>query len=170
MRVDLLATLAVTLFTSLALSARPERTVDVFIWPLSQTKSQTLAQISYTSSNATVEKYTAPKISSEDELVRVGYYHASGSWSGVTSSSSNFAPGKDKKVLLHLNTNGELYHIGFRASDQPSSSKTGKARDGLGVEVVMIQPGPTPHLNKPVVLNEEGQLPEKEPEKTFLQK
>ena len=73
-------------------------------------------------------------------------------------------------MLLHLNTEGELYHVGFKASDQPSSSKTGKGKDGLGVEVVKTQPGPTPHLNKAVVLNAEGQLDDKEPEKTFLQK
>lgn len=170
MRVNTLVTILVTLFASLALSAELERTIDIFAWPLSQTKAQTLAQISYTASNATVKKHTAPKIPAEDDIVRVGYYHASGSWSGVTTSSSNFAPEKDKKVLLHLNTNGELYHIGFKASELPSSSKTGKGKDGLGVEVVKMKAGPTPHLNKPVVLNEQGQLPEKEPEKTFLQK
>lgn len=170
MRVHVLVTLAVTLFTSLAISAQSERTVDIFAWPLSQTKSQTLAQISYTSSNATVKKYTAPKIPAGDDIVRVGFYHASGSWSGVATSASNFAPEKDKKVLLHLNTNGELYHVGFKASDQPSSSKTGKGKHGLSVEVVKMQQGPTPHLNKPVVLNAEGQVEDKEPEKTFLQK
>lgn len=170
MRVKVIVTALVAFFTSLAISAESERTVDIFAWPLSQTKSQTLAQITYTSSNATVKKYTAPKIPAGDDLVRVGFYHASGSWSGVATSAANFAPEKDKKVVLHLNANGELYHVGFKASNQPSSSKTGKAKDGLSVEVVKVLPGPAPHLNKPVVLNAEGQVPEAPPEKSFLQK
>lgn len=38
------------------------------------------------------------------------------------------------------------------------------------VEILRQSEGPSPHLNKPVVLNEEGKVDEQEPEKTFLQK
>ena len=170
MHLRMLVALAVTLYTSLVHSAQIERTVDVFAWPLSQAKSQALAQITYTSSNATVKSHKAPKIPTEDDVVRIGFYHKSGEWSGVATAASNFAPGKDKKVLLHLNTAGELYHVGFKASDVASSSRTGKGQDGLGVEVVKMQPGPMPHLNKPVVVNADGQEEGKVVEKTFLQK
>ena len=162
--------LLLAFITSLALAVQEERTVDIFAWPASSASSQTLAKISYTSSNATIRSYTAPKIPSDDDIVRIGYYHASGAWSGVATSASNFAPQKDKKLQLLLNTNGDLYHVGFRVSNLPSSSKSGEGKDGMGVEVVNMQRGPTPHLNKPVVLDAEGQVEQKEPEKTFLQK
>ena len=170
MRTNILVTLVVAFLSSLALSTKKERTVDIFAWPLSASKSQALAKISYTSSNATVKSYTAPKIPPGDDVVRIGFYHPSGSWSGVATAASNFAPDRDRKVQLHLNTEGELFHVGFKTSGLPSSSKSGKGKDGLGVEVVKMRKGPTPHLNKPVVLKEEGQVDGKEPEKTFLQK
>ncbi len=40
----------------------------------------------------------------------------------------------------------------------------------LVVELVKSRPGVEPKLNRPVVLDAEGKIPEKEPEKTFLQK
>ena len=170
MRTNVLLAAVIAFFSSLALSAHQEQTVDVFAWPLSASKSQTLAKISYNADNATVKGYNAPKIPQGDDVLRIGFYHPSGSWSGVATSASNFAPNRDRKVQLHLNTDGELYHVGFKASEIPSSSKSGKGKGGLDVEIVKMQKGPTPHLNKPVVLNAEGKLDEKEPEKTFLQK
>ena len=170
MRSSILVTLLVAVFVSFAIAVEKERTLEIFAWPLSATKAQTLAQISYNSTHASVKSYTAPRIPTGDDVVRVGFYHSSDSWSGVATAASNFAPGKDKKVQLLVNANGELYHIGFKASDLPSSSKTGNAKDGLGVEVVKTLPGPSPHLNKPIVLNAEGKVDVTEPEKTFLQK
>lgn len=170
MRATTFVSLLLTLYTSLALAAHDERTVDIFAWPLSAPKSQTLARISYNSTIATVKSYTAPKISSSDDIVRVGFYHDSGSWSGIATAASNLAAEKDKKLQLLLNTNGDLYHVGFKASDLGSHSRSGKGTTELGVEVVKMQKGPTPHLNKPVVLNAEGKVDEKEPEKSFFQK
>lgn len=172
MRNNLLLALVVTLFTSLVLAAQSDQSIDVFAWPLSSPKSQTLAKITYNSTYATVKSYTPPKIPSGEEIVRVGFYHpgSSDKWSGVATSSGNFSPGKDKKILLHVNTQGELYHIGFRASDLGTSSKTGTGKDDLSVEILQIQKGQGPHLNKPVVLNAEGKVDDKEPEKTFFQK
>lgn len=144
--------------------------MDVFAWPISAASSQTLAQISYNATHAEVKKYTAPKIPIGDDVVRVGFHHPSGTWSGVATSASNFEPHRNRKVLLHLNIEGELYHIGFRASNVQTSSKSGIGKQELGVEVVQMQQGPTPHLNKPVVLNAEGNVDAKEPEKSFLQK
>lgn len=166
----MLITTFVAVLGSLLVSVQADRHVDVFAWPLSSTESQSLARISYDSSNATVAKYTPLTTRIDDEVVRVGFYHGSGSWSGVATAASNFAPGKDKKVQLYINNENELYHIGFKASDQPSSSKTGTPKDDLGVEVVRLQKGQMPYLNKPVVLSADGKAEPAEEEKTFLQK
>ena len=63
-----------------------------------------------------------------------------------------------------------MYHVGFVASELRTSSLGGSKKDGLSVEVVPMKAGPMVHLNKPVVLDAEGKLDDKEPEKTFLQK
>ena len=171
MRTSILLTLVVAFFTSLAFSAQQEQTVDIFAWPLSASKSQQLAKISYTSTNATVKSYSAPKIPPGDDVVRVGFHHPSGSsWSGVATSASNFAPTLDMKLQLHLNAAGQLYHVGFKASEQGGHSKSGQKKDGLDVEVVRMRKGPAPHLNKPVVLNPDGKVDDKPEEKSFLQK
>ena len=177
-RTNMLLSLLLTFLTSLALAAQSERSVTIEAWPLSASKSQSLAKISYTPTNATVKSYSAPTIPEHDDIVRIGFHHpSSGSWSGVATAASNFKPGKDKKVQLHVNAAGEVYHVGFVASEVPRSSKSGKAKKGqddgedvLGVEVVRVKQGEPPHLNKPVVLDAEGKLPQKEAEKSFLQK
>ncbi|EMC92859.1 hypothetical protein BAUCODRAFT_151255 [Baudoinia panamericana UAMH 10762] len=147
-----------------------EHTVDIFAWPVSAVKSQSLARISYNSTAATIKSYTPLSVADNDDVVRVGFYHPSGSWSGIATSASNLAPGRDKKLQLHLNSDGEVYHLGFKTLEYGTSSKTSNKKDDLSVEVMKIKPGPTPHLNKPVVLNPDGTVGDKEPEKTFLQK
>lgn len=170
MRASLIVTLVVTFFTSLAISAETEQKVEVLAWPLSESKPQTYAKISYNSTHATVSSSKGIKVPPGDDIVRIGFHHDGGAWSGVATAASNVGPGKDKKILLHLNTNGELYHIGFKTSDYSSRIKAGSGKDRIEAEIVNMQRGPAPHLNKPVVLNAEGQVEGKEPEKTFLQK
>jgi hypothetical protein len=171
MRSNIILTLLVAFFSSLALSAKGEKSIDIFAWPLSASKSQTLAKISYTSTNATIKSYSAPKIPTGEDVVRIGFYHPSGSWSGIATAAENFNPGKEKKLLLNVNTAGEVYHVGFKARDVENiGAKNVKAKDELAVEVVKMARGPTPVMNKPVVLNADGRVDEKEPEKTFLQK
>jgi hypothetical protein len=171
MRSNIILTLVVAFLSSLALSAKEERTIDIFAWPLSASKSHTLAKISYSSTNATVKSYSAPKIPSGEDVVRVGFYHSAGSWSGIATAAENFNPGKEKKLLLNVNAAGEIYHVGFKAHDVENiGKKSVKAKDELAVEVVKMARGPTPVLNKPVALNAEGKLDDKEPEKSFLQK
>nr|POF13069.1 hypothetical protein CFP56_10217 [Quercus suber] len=170
MHVHTVFSLLLAFLSSLAYAIEAERKVDVFAWPLSSPKSQTLARISYNLTTATVHSYNAPKIPAGDDIVRVGFYHASGSWSGIATSASNFAESKDKKLQLLLNDDGEVYHVGFRAEDFPTSSKSSNKKDGLSVELVKIMPGSVPVLNKPVVLSADGNVEQKEPEKTFLQK
>ncbi|KAH9840359.1 hypothetical protein Tdes44962_MAKER07954 [Teratosphaeria destructans] len=151
-------------------AAEPERSVDIFAWPLSSPKSSTLAKITFNSTAATVKSVSNPSIPPHDNVVRVGFYHPSGSWSGIATSASNFQNGKDKTLQLHVNSDGELYHVGFKASNYGTSSKSSNKKEGLSVEVVKVRPGPTPRLNKPVVLSPDGKAPETEPEKTFFQK
>ena len=58
------------------------------------------------------------------------------------------------------------------SKDKKNTPTTGAKSEtgGLVVEVLRPTPGPKPVLNKPVVLNAEGKLDDKEPEKSFLQK
>jgi hypothetical protein len=103
--------------------------------------------------------------------VRIGFHHPqTGSWSGIATSAANFAEGKDKKIQLLLNEQGEVYHVGFKTSDWPTSAKGGSKKDGISVEVVPMKPASTIQLNKPVVLNADGKLAGQPEEKTFLQK
>ncbi|KAK5736739.1 hypothetical protein LTR17_007244 [Elasticomyces elasticus] len=162
--------LLVAFLCSLGAALEVERTIGVYVWPVSATKATNLARITYNSTTATVDSYTRPSIPADEETVRVGFYHESGAWSGIATASSNFALEKNKKLQLHLNNNGELYHVGFKASDYGTSSKVSNTKDGVSVELLKIRPGPTPHLNKPVVVNPDGSVPAKEPEKSFLQK
>ena len=171
MHLSLTIGLALAFLTSLAFALDQDRSVNIFAWPLEAPSSTTLAKITYNSTYATTNSYNAPSLPANDEIVRVGFYHPSGAWSGIATSASNFAPGQDKKLVLHVNSGGELYHVGFRASQGlGTSSATSNKIDGLSVEVVKIKPGPTPLLNRPVVLSPDGSAPEKEPEKSFFQK
>lgn len=170
MRLQLVVSLLLTFICSLASAADLERSIDIFAWPLSASKPQTLAKVSFTANNASIKSFNSPSIPGTDEIVRVGFYHSSGSWSGIATAASNFAPEKSKKLQLHVKPNGELYHVGFKAGDESPKPKGSKAKENLLVEVVKMRPGPTPQLNKPVVVREDGSEEGKEPEKTFLQK
>lgn len=170
MRLQLLVSLALTFICSLASAAEQERNVDIFAWPLSASKPQTLAKVSFTANNASIKSFTSPTIPGTDDVVRVGFYHSSGSWCGIATAASNFATEKSKKLQLHVKGNGELYQVGFKAGNEVPKTKGSTSKENLLVEVVKIRPGPLPQLNKPVVVNEDGSTGDKEPEKTFLQK
>jgi hypothetical protein len=66
--------------------------------------------------------------------------------------------GKDKEVQLLLNGQGDVYHVGFKGSDWPTSSKGGSKKDEMSLEVVYMKPASTIYLNKLVVSNAEGKL------------
>lgn len=162
--------LVLTLLFSLA-AAQTDKQIDISAWPLSAAKSQSLAKLSYNSDKATVLSYNAPALSAGEEIVRIGFHHpATGSWSGIATSASNLADGKDKKLQLLLNEQGEVFHVGFKTSDWPSSSKGGSKKEDFSVEVVPMKAGSAIHLNKPILLNAEGKLDGQAEEKTFLQK
>lgn len=170
MRFTAALSFALTLLSS-AVVAQTDKQIDIHAWPLSASKSQSLAKLSYNPEEATVLSYKALALPAGEEIVRIGFHHPStGSWSGIATSAANFAEGKDKKIQLLLNEQGEVYHVGFKTSDWPTSAKGGSKKDDMSVEVVPMQPASTIQLNKPVVLNADGKLAGQPEEKTFLQK
>lgn len=126
-----------------------------------------LAQIEYDADTSTgiLASYTPPKGSySSEQLLRVGLDDPSSStWRGVVTSAASFADEYKKKFTIHVDEKGEPYHIGF------STSARGQGAEAE-VEIVRRGVGPKPVLNRPIVLNAEGKIDSKEPEKTFLQK
>jgi hypothetical protein len=145
----------------------PNRKVTVYAWPLSAKSPTALAQISYTdSSSAHIDSYTAPKAVTADEIVRVGLYDKSTKhWTGVATTAQSFEPGRSHKITLHVDAKKDVYHVGFSAT----AAQDGAQTDAV-VQVLEIAEGPQPVLNKPVVVSEDGKVPQKEEEKSFLQK
>lgn len=150
-------------------------TVTVYVHSLPSTGSHhspipspiPLAQINYDAetTTGTLSSYTPPTGSySPDHLLRVGLGDIkTGHWRGVLTSGASFKDDFKKKITLHIDEKGEPYHVGF-------SSEPRGTGDEVEVEVVKREAGPKPALNRPIVLNAEGKLDDKEPEKTFLQK
>lgn len=179
MRSPLILSLALTFLTSLSHaistpSSTSRREVSILAWPLLTTTPQPLAHISYTPTNASIESYTAISIPSNAEIVRIGFHHPSGAWSGIATSATNLAKDVSKTLTLHVRPDGEIYHVGWKVDG--AEPVGGKWKGGsiaeawkLNVEVEMIKEGPTPALNKPVVISADGEEA-KEPEKSFLQK
>ncbi|KAF2473263.1 uncharacterized protein BDR25DRAFT_332886 [Lindgomyces ingoldianus] len=126
-----------------------------------------VAQIDYdaSTSTGTLSSYTPPTGSySPEHLLRIGLSDSkSGHWRGVVTSAASFGDEYKKKFTIHIDEKGEVYHVGFGTSARAKGEE-------VEVEVVKRASGPKPILNKPVVLNAEGKLEEKEPEKSFLQK
>lgn len=126
-----------------------------------------LAQIEYDvdQSVGTLASYTPPTGAySSDHLLRVGFTDPkTGSWRGVVTSASSFDDQYHKNFVVHVDEKGEPYHVGFETSAKGAGKE-------VEIKIVKRSPGPKPVLNKPIVLNAEGKLESKEPEKTFIQK
>lgn len=126
-----------------------------------------LAQIEYDGDQpvGTLASYTPPTGSyAADHLLRVGLTDPkTGSWRGIVTSAASFADQYHKKFVVHVDEKGEPYHVGFGTSAKGAGEE-------VTVEIVKRSSGPKPVLNKPIVLNAEGKLESKEPEKMFLQK
>jgi len=149
-------------------------TVTVYVSSVSASKGNVvipspipLAQIEYDADQpvGTLASYTPPTGSyAADHLLRVGLTDPkTGSWRGIVTSAASFADQYHKKFVVHVDEKGAPYHVGFGTSAKG-------AGDDVTVEIVKRSPGPKPVLNKPIVLNAEGKLEDKEPEKTLLQK
>ncbi|KAI9802920.1 MAG: hypothetical protein M1825_002151 [Sarcosagium campestre] len=153
-----------------ATSATQKFTVQV--WPLDAASPSPLLSIVYDAAtlSARSTSYTPPTklldSSSPTQLVRVGYLRNprdQDSWTGVVVSSKAFDKGHARYVELLLGPDDEVLHVGFQAA---VSSDDG----AIGVKVVRPSRGPLPELERPLVVDESGRVPQKEPEKSLLQK
>ena len=150
-------------------------TVTVYAWPLAAPSPTSFATIALSASQtkpiAKVNSLRLPSIPpSTDEIVRIGLYDPSTKqWRGTATAASSFAPGLARKLTLHVDEDGNAYHAMLSAFEIPGKSKK---KDELQVEVIPPRPGAHPILNKPVVLNADGKVPqaEEKDQKTFLQK
>ena len=132
-----------------------------------------LAHIEFNASTGTasLDSYLPPAgLDAAQDVVRVGFTDAnSDSWHCVATSATSFARHLRKQFTLHLDESGNVYHVGFKTRvAKPADGQRPEAEAQVDVEVRTR--GPQPTLNKPVVLNADGKLDAKEPEKTFLQK
>lgn len=161
--------------STLAAANAARSTVTVYAWPLSAPSPTSFATVileaSQTPPLAEVKSIQLPSVSpSKDELVRVGLYNpATKQWTGTATAASSFAQGLGRKLTLYVDDNGEVYHAALNAHTLPGKSKR---KDVLDVVVVPKTPGSQPILNKPVVLNADGKVPQQDQkdERTFLQK
>ena len=171
MKTKILYSLAATLVLPFVSSAsKPEKAVNVLLWPSLGHSPQSFATVSYTSTNATIKQQSKFKIPSGSNVVNLGFKNPSGEPSMIATAASNLDPETPKTLLIHLNSENEVFHIGLKTANLPTNGKSAKVQDLLKAEVVRMQRGQGPQLNKPVVLDPEGKLPDKEPEKSFLQK
>jgi hypothetical protein len=161
----------ILLFGALVAAASPS-TITVHAWPLSATSPTPFATIAVSpispgsqSLSAKVQSVHQPSVS-QDELVRIGIYDASNTWTGVATSAKSFGQDISRKIVLHTDSEGIVSHIGFSAFTRAAGA------EDVVVEVVPITTGPQPVLNKPVVLTPEGKVatPDAADQKTFLQK
>lgn len=200
--------LALTALLSSVSAAQLEKSIDIFAWPVTESKSQPFATVSYTypSLNTTLKTYTPyqkpadiKSLDSPDQLVRLGFSSPQtddqNAWTGIAVSPFSLGEEKSKTLKIYVDEDGVPTQLGFSSSpvshvapslppkakkgmkkaQQKSKKNTPSTGDkseagGLVVEVLRPTPGPQAVLNKPVVLNAEGQLDGKEPEKSFFQK
>ncbi|KAL5115773.1 hypothetical protein ACEQ8H_006381 [Pleosporales sp. CAS-2024a] len=146
--------------------------VTIYVSPVSYNNAVVpsptpLAHIEYDADQSvgTLSSYTPPTGSyGSDHLLRVGLSDPqTGEWRGVVTSAASFSDEYHKKFVIHVDEHGEPFHIGFGTSAK-------RAGNEVDVEIVKRVSGPKPALNKPIVLNAEGKIESKEPEKSFLQK
>lgn len=166
-----------------AVAPGSSREFTVEAWPINSAQSQPLAQISFEplSKLSKINAYTPPQgpLAVED-LVRVGFHDpADSKWRGVVTSAASFDAKYQQKLHLHLDEDGKIWHVAISTIPKPAPTKgqmvKGKRQPAqeapqLVIEILPTVPAPSPILNKPVVLNAEGKVEGKEPEKTLLQK
>lgn len=160
------------LYAAIATAVTPQAAsgVIIHVWPLSAPSPIPYAAIEISPSPTAIQakvQHVAQLPLFKDNLVRVGIFDESKTWTGVATSAKSFRVDISKKIILHTDSEGHVAHISFS-----SFENVDPADAGIFVEVMPIQPGPRPTLNKPIVLNEEGKIatPETPDTKSFLQK
>jgi len=170
-----IAFIAVLFSTPVVAAEAATSTVTVYAWPLGAPSPTSFATIALSTSQtkpiAEVNSLRLPSIPpSSDEIVRIGLHDPSTKqWRGTATAASSFAPGLARKLTLHVDEHGVVYHASLSAFELRG---TRKIKDELEVEVILSRPGPQPILNKPVVLDANGKVPqaEEKDQTSFLQK
>jgi hypothetical protein len=110
--------------------------------------------------------FTSSSPPADAPLTKLGLYDSdSKRWrSAVVVAREKLVAGY---VILHLAEDKEDQEV---RSVSFAAAVPGEKKEGVSVKVVRATAGPEPVLNKPVVLDETGKVPEPEVEKTFLQK
>lgn len=127
-----------------------------------------LAHISLTPT-PTLTSYTPPKPLSSSPLLRLSVIP--GHFSTLVSQAALHQPGTFR-VLLSPVDNSTI-SVSYQTLGEDGDGVVDRSGDKAawpGVQIVYPDAAPWPALNRPVVLNEEGKVPEKEPEKSLLQK
>ena len=156
------------------------RSITIYVWPLSAPSPSPYLNIAYdpTSLSVAVKKsYQATLPSQQDpsrseSLVRVGIWDAQvKTLRGVVTSAATLDPRQGRTIFIHLDEEGSAWHVDVRPFRPQDEARRGKERYNM-VKVELVRPtaDPSPILNEPVVRDEQGKIPEPEPEKSFFQK
>ena len=188
-----LACLAPAAASSSADTAVAPQTATVYAWPLSapspapylSVRYDTRARLVQDSQLLAAASSSAPYASDaaaadDDDLTRLGLYDASAPaskrWRGLlVSARALHAPGYNRTVSLLLEPDGGApHHVALRAellAAKPATLAAAAAgADKVHVELVAPAPGPAPHVDRPVLVTEDGSAPEPVEEKSLLQK
>ncbi|KAL4915158.1 hypothetical protein BDW62DRAFT_212889 [Aspergillus aurantiobrunneus] len=146
--------------------------LEILYWPVTNPEPAVLALVSYdpASLKSDLIDYFPPTDLSQG-LSRLGFYIATSKnpkqWVGTLTSSSTLKENDMQKPTLHLHIgpSSEIYHVSLSSTAASTFSS-----DSLRVELVTGELGPSPHLNRPVVIGPDGKNPQEEPEKTLFQK
>ncbi|PWW75509.1 hypothetical protein C7212DRAFT_322493 [Tuber magnatum] len=145
-------------------------TQKLYLWPISAESPTPLYELWYherredaACSSAGHKNCAMTGECGDDEIVRVGIIDEEGVFRGVATTG---------KALKNLDKT--LINIRRNRSDPKKVWRVEFQRvydlEEPDVRATKPTPGPQPFLNKPIVLNAEGKLPEPDVEKTFLQK
>ena len=169
--------------STLAADSSGSRSVTVHIWPLDAPSPTPYLDVRYdaTSMEAAVSKVYPVRSPSKkkgavddgDSLVRIGLWDvATRSWRGILTGASALTEPRSRKISLHVDGQGSVWHVDMSG---PGAARTqGNVDDTsnseIQVELARPRPAPAPVLNEPLVLDDRGKMPEKELEKSFLQR
>ncbi|KAI9885823.1 MAG: hypothetical protein M1823_002402 [Watsoniomyces obsoletus] len=156
---------------AVALDASARRTSSIHVWPLSASSPSPLVEVSYDPSTSETEVskiHKPPVLKASNELVRVGLWDPKTKlFHGIITDGATLDEKHSRIVSLHLDEQDNIWHVDLRRSDAGPSKQS---RDDIQVELVRATPGPEPILNQPLVLDDQGKIPEPPVEKSFFQK
>ncbi|KAL3436307.1 hypothetical protein BDV09DRAFT_49054 [Aspergillus tetrazonus] len=166
--------LAFLIFLSSPVLSSYSPQLEILYWPVANPEPSALAHVSYDPASLKSELIDySPPIDPSHELARVGFYITTPTnpkqWVGtlIPPSALTGADSSQKPTLrLHVSPTNEIYHvsIGSTAASSGSSSKS------IEIELIADKLGPSPLLNRPIVVGPDGKNSEEQPEKTLFQK